>query len=144
MQIESVHCNAINGDGTLLLKADVDEPRETLQYCFYVYKGSETIHKSRYSPKSWLEYKVDALGKYQIKAFVRDTRSSETISSVAPYVLKEKYAWKLAEAQRVQRPLEGEIGVKLERLSPGVLRAEAAESCDCCAWRVWREGRETA
>ena len=99
MQIEAVHCNAINGDGTLLLKIDVDEPEKPLQYCFYIYKGSQTLYKSGYSQKDWLEFKVDDLGKYQIKAFVRDKESGEKYESVVSYILKPKYAWKLAEAK---------------------------------------------
>lgn len=144
MQIEAVHCNALNGDGTLLLKTDVDEPERPLQYCFYLYKGSETICKTPYDQKSWMEHKVEALGKYQIKAFVRDTETGQTISKVVPYVLKEKYAQKLAQALNTGPLPDGKIDVRLQQLSPGVLWAKAGRWCDRCAWRVFREGTEKA
>ncbi len=144
MQIKAVHCNAINGDGTLLLKVDIDEPEKPYRYCFYLYKGSETLFKSAYKPESWLEYRVEEFGKYQIKAFVRDPETRATVSQVVPYVLKEKYAWKLAESRKKEPQITGMIGVELERLSPGVFRASTPESCTRYAWRVFREGEETA
>ena len=143
MEIEAVHCNAINGDGTLLLKVDVDEPEKPFQYCFYIYKGSETLFKSAYKPESWLEYKAEEFGKYQIKAFVRDRETKAAVSRVVPYVLKEKYAWKLAESKKKEPPITGMLGVELERISPGVFRAGTALTCRRYAWRVFQEGKET-
>jgi len=96
MKIEEVSCFALKGDGTLLIKINMDKPDDSYRYCFYIYKGSETLFKSPYDRKSFLMYKVDEFGKYQIKAFVRNANGSEKDSMVIPYVVNKDNARELA------------------------------------------------
>ena len=124
MKIEEVTCFALRNNGTLLIKTEVDEPDESYRYCFYIYKGSETLYKSPYDRKSFLMWKADAFGKYQIKAFVRNSDGAEKDSMVISYVVNRSNARELDTEDEDQAPVN--INVSVEKLKEGVLMATAS------------------
>ena len=141
MKIEEVACFALRNNGTLLIKTEVDEPDESYRYCFYIYKGSETLYKSPYDRKSFLMYKADAFGKYQIKAFVRNSDGSERDSMVISYVVNRSNARELAAEEEAQPPVN--ITAAVEGIKDGVIMAAARgdlEEGDQFAWYVYQSG----
>ena len=141
MKIEEVTCFALRNNGTLLIKTEVDEPDESYRYCFYIYKGSETLYKSPYDRKSFLMWKADAFGKYQIKAFVRNSDGAEKDSMVISYVVNRSNARELDTEDEDQAPVN--INVSVEKLKEGVLMATASGDLPegtQFAWYVYHSG----
>lgn len=92
MKISEVTCFALNNDGTLLMKTEMETPDASFRYCFYIYRGTEVLHKSSYDKKSFLVYKVDQFGKYKIKAFVRNADGSEKDDLTIEYTVNRSNA----------------------------------------------------
>lgn len=142
MKIEEVTCFALRNNGTLLIKTEVDDPDESYRYCFYIYKGSETLYKSPYDRKSFLMYKADTFGKYQIKAFVRNADGSERDSMVISYVVNRSNARELA-VEEEQPPIN--IAVSVENIKNNVIMVAAQgdlEEGDQFAWYVYHSGNK--
>ena len=99
MEILEVTCFALKNNGTLLIKTEMETPDDSYRYCFYISYGSQTIYKSPYNAKSFLVYQADQLGKYTIKAFVRNADGSEKTSLSVDYVLTAENAAILAEKE---------------------------------------------
>lgn len=95
MKISEVTCFALKSDGTLLIKTEMETPDDSFRYCFYIYRGSEVVHKSPYDKKSFLVYKVDQFGKYKIKAFVRNSDGSQKENLSIEYTVNRSNAEKL-------------------------------------------------
>ena len=114
MKIKEVTCMALKNDGTLLIKTSADNVDDSYRYCFYIYKGSETLYKSPYDKKSFLMYKVDEYGKYQIKAFVRDANGTEKDCMVIPYIVNKGNARELSQEEIIDEIPE--INVNIEKI----------------------------
>lgn len=99
MVIEEIVCIPQKNDGTIIIKTEVDNPQVGLQYCWYIYKGSERVYNSSYRSRSYLLYTAEEYGKYQIKAFVRTADKSERAESVTSYVVTKENAKDLHAAQ---------------------------------------------
>ena len=144
MKIDEVTCFALRNDGTLLIKINMDNADDSYRYCFYIYKGSETIYKSPYDRKSFLMYKVDEFGKYQIKAFVRNADGSERDSMVIPYVVNKSNARELAGEEIIE--VIPVINVSIEKIRDNtvLVSAEGAINEDMqFAWYIYLdEGKE--
>lgn len=140
MRITEVTCMALKNDGTLLIKTTVDNPDDSYRYCFYIYKGSETLYKSHYDKKSFLMYKVEEFGKYQIKAFVRNSDGTERDSMVIPYVVNKSNARDISDEEIID--VIPTINVKLELLKSNTVLATANGDINDTmqyAWYIYRD-----
>ena len=123
MKILEVTCFALRNDGTLLIKTNMDQTDDSYRYCFYIYKGSETIFKSPYDRKSFLMYKVDEFGKYQIKAFVRNSDGTEKDSMVISYIVNKSNAKELAGDEVIE--IVPAITVNIEKIKDNTVLVTA-------------------
>ena len=140
MKIEEVTCFAIRNDGTLLIKTNLDHAEDSYRYCFYIYKGSETLFKSPYDRKSILMYKADEYGKYQIKAFVRNADGTEKDCMVIPYVVNKSNARELGGEETIE--IIPAIQVKIAAIngSTVLIVAEGAVNEDMLyAWYIYKD-----
>lgn len=97
MTITEINCFALRNDGTLLMKTEVANPRDDYRYCFYIYRDQELMFKSPYDTRSFFIYKVDRLGTYQIKGFVRNGEGTQKQSLAIKYTLTKSNAEKLSQ-----------------------------------------------
>ena len=72
MEITSLELFDLYGNGTLVMKTNVDEPDPSLRYAWYVKTGGSNIHKGSYQRNSFTAVQLNQLGTYVVKAFVRD------------------------------------------------------------------------
>lgn len=139
MRITEVTCMALKNDGTLLIKSAVDKPDASYRYCFYIYKGSETLYKSHYDKKSFLMYKVEEFGKYQIKAFVRNFDGSEKDSMVIPYVVNKSNARELAGEETIEVIPTIEVKIEIIKNNTVLVTAEGEINEDMqYAWYIYK------
>lgn len=80
MQINEVEAFDLRGDGTIVLKTRVKDDNN-IQYAWYIYYENHLLMKSGYGTKPFMEYKIFALGKYRIKAFVMNKETKEKEST---------------------------------------------------------------
>ena len=86
MKIREIEAFDLYGDGTLVLKTNLENADEQVQYAWYVKKGDRNIFKGSYQSKPFMAYKIPVLGAYTIKAFVKNKdgeKTEETITFVA-------------------------------------------------------------
>ncbi len=142
MKIEAITCLPTKTDGTLLIKTELDHAEEGARYCFYIYKGSERIHKTNYSSKSFTTYRVPAYGKYQIKAFVKNEDGSEKVDEIVSFVVNKANAKDLIAAQQKEKTgivIKDEL--KDESIIVAEMTGEAAEGFTY-AWYLYRAGEK--
>lgn len=72
MEITGVELFDLYGDGTLVIKTNVDKEDENLRYAWYVSENKELIYKGKYQSKPFTALQLKHLGSYTIKAFVMD------------------------------------------------------------------------
>ena len=140
MKIEEVTCMPLRNNGTLLIKTEVDQPDDSYRYAFYIYKGSETLLKSPYDRRSFIIYKAEAFGKYQIKAFVRNADGSERDNKVIAYVVNRGNARELDQDDANLPPIS--CVVTAEKSEGNVLTAKVSgdfEPDAQFAWYVYHE-----
>lgn len=140
MRIVEVTCFALRNDGTLLIKTNVDHADDSYRYCFYIYKGSETLFKSPYDKKSFLMHKVEEFGKYQIKAFVRNADGTEKETMVISYIVNKSNARELASEDSIE--VVPAIKILIEKIKFGtvLVTASGALSDDMqFAWYIYKE-----
>ena len=140
MTIEEINCFALRGDGTLLIKTEMDEVRAENLYCFYITDRQGKTFKAPYAKESFLLHQVEELGTYQIKAFVKDSVTGEKVISSLNYVLDGKKAWKLRkESQLASAQVTLEL---LEGLKPPSLlfkvKGELPKDTEIC-WYVYHD-----
>ena len=111
MKILEVTCFDLKNDGSLLIKSEMDEANPEYRYCFYIYKGSETLYKSPYDRKSFILYKAEQYGKHKIKAFVRNKDGSEKDECVIDYVVNKANARNLMSNEEQE---SSDISVKVD------------------------------
>lgn len=142
MRIEDITCLPRKSDGTILIKTEVDHPQDNLEYCFYIYKGSERIYTSPYQRKNFILYTAKAYGKYQIKAFVRAADKSARTESVTSYVVTRDNAKDLQAAQiRSEMRIHLYEGLASERVILAEVQG-SREVGDHYAWYVYQVGRD--
>lgn len=72
MEITGVELFDLYGDGTLVIKTNVDKEDENLRYAWYISENKELIYKGKYQSKPFTALQLKHLGSYTIKAFVMD------------------------------------------------------------------------
>lgn len=56
---------------TIIVKVNNDYKKSELEFAFYIYLNEENIYQGKYSSKKHIEFKIDKLGKYIIRTFVK-------------------------------------------------------------------------
>ena len=80
--IKDIVCSVWNDDGTLFCSAEVDGWTDDTRVCFYVYRAGDEqpVFKTAYGKNLHFKYVAGMLGKYIVKAFVRNNITGEKIS----------------------------------------------------------------
>lgn len=95
MIIKEIELFDLYGDGTLVMKTNVDTPTEDLRYTWYVKLNGQLIHKAGYQRNPFTAIHIDHLGKYVVKAFVRDA-NGEKVEEEVVFVANKKTSPQLA------------------------------------------------
>lgn len=72
MEIIRLDLFDLYGDGTLVMKTEVDEPDPSLRYAWYVKAYGQKIYETHYQRNPFTAAQLQHLGSYVVKAFVRD------------------------------------------------------------------------
>ena len=116
MKITDITCSAWNDDGTLFVSAEVDGCLGDVQFCFYIYRSDEKtpILETRYGKSPYLVYRVEWLGKYEIKCFAKNSAGEKT-SRIESFELTSANAKSLAQG----RPPESVVPAEFNWTSAG-------------------------
>jgi len=77
MKIKEIEAFDLYGDGTLVLKTNVEGKKNGLEYAWYIKRDGKLIFKSSYQLKDFIAFNIDKSGKYVIKAFVLENKSNK-------------------------------------------------------------------
>ena len=72
MEITGVELFDLYGDGTLVIKTNVDTEDKSLRYTWYVSENRELFYKGKYQEKPFTAIQLKHQGTYTVKAFVMD------------------------------------------------------------------------
>ena len=72
MEITGIELFDLYGDGTLVIKTNVDQEEDGLRYAWYVSENKELIYKGKYQSNPFTAIQLKHLGSYNVKAFVMD------------------------------------------------------------------------
>ena len=82
MKIKEIEAFDLYGDGTLVLKTNVDEPEDNLRYAWYVKLNNKIEHEVKYQKKSFAAVTLKQYGTYKVKAFVMNKDKEKVISEI--------------------------------------------------------------
>lgn len=94
MTINEVEVFDVDGDGTLVIKTNLDNTYEQTKFAWYIVFNGQTIYKSNYQRNPFISYKIEYLGTYTIKAFVKN--NDEKIQSETVFVANKRTSPHLA------------------------------------------------
>lgn len=136
MEITGVELFDLYGDGTLVIKTNVDQEDETLRYAWYISESKELIYKGKYQNKPFTAIQLKHLGSYTVKAFVMDGNGN-----------KAEFLTKFAANKRTSPKLPHPI----PQVTPSVTHISGAfwqfsvdanlEKNARIAWYVYQEGQ---
>lgn len=89
MEIKELELFDLYGDGTLVMKTNVDVPNDSLRFCWYIKEKGRLIYRGNYQRNSFSAFQLPHLGKYMIKAFVRDEQGEKAEIEVEFNVTKK-------------------------------------------------------
>ena len=72
MKIKEVDLFDLYGNGTLVMKTKVDNESSGIRFCWYVKEKGNVIYKGTFQRNSFSSFQLPHVGKYTIKAFVKD------------------------------------------------------------------------
>lgn len=139
MRINEIEVFDLFGDGTLVLKTNTDEESKTARYAWYVYYQGRLIHKTPYQAKSFLGVKVEKLGRYTVKAFVKD--EDEKIKDEIEVVLNRTTSPVLANNNKTVTL----ITIIVEKVTSNIMRFDVQGDFDentTFAWYIYSEGND--
>ena len=121
MKILNVDVFDLYGNGTLVLKTNMDEEKG-MKYAWYVSKDGENIYKSAYQLRPFMAYEIEQWGEYEIKAFVK-SKSGEKLTRKVLYISDRK----TSPALEPEMPVEPEaVPAAVEKAPVVVEEAPAA------------------
>jgi len=82
MEIREIEAFDLYGDGTLVLKTNVEGKKSELKYAWYIKKDGKFIFKSQYQLKNFIAFNIDKSGKYIIKAFVLENKENKIFKEI--------------------------------------------------------------
>lgn len=140
MNITKLEVFDLYGDGTLVLKTNVDKEANSLRYAWYVQKDKKTLYKSEYQDKPFLGYRISIPGKYKIKAFVRDILNKEKTQIEIEFLVNRKTSPLLMEEVKKLpsslQPVASQMYGEFWRFSVSGDLPQEAEY----AWYVYQQG----
>ena len=138
MKIKELELFDLYGDGTLVMKTNVDIPNDNFRFCWYIKEKGRLIYKGNYQRNCFLAFQLPHLGKYMIKAFVRDEQGEKVETEVEFYATK-KTSPQLALAESTITFL---VEPKVEHISGGFwcfqVEGELPENANF-AWYIYKE-----
>lgn len=138
--INNIEVFDVNGDGTLIIKTNLNDTYENAKFAWYISYNGHTIYKGAYQRNPYMSYKIESLGKYTIKSFVKtDT------DKINEEIVFE--ANKLTSPQLAIATTTSNIKIKpiAEKVSDGFWRfdVETPVSDDATyAWYIYRSNNE--
>ncbi|MDD3164311.1 MAG: PKD domain-containing protein [Oscillospiraceae bacterium] len=142
MEIKEIELFDLYGNGTLVMKTNVDAPTSAMRYAWYVKKDSKLIMKGVYQKEPFTACQLESRGLYTVKAFVRNGKE-EKVEQTATFRATAKTSPALASAAQQTPSLT--LTPKYEQISGAFwqFRAEGAfpENAEF-AWYLFREGEE--
>lgn len=128
------------GDGTLVMKTTVDQPGEAVRYAWYVKERGRNIGKSHYQASPYMGFRLEHLGRYVIKAFVRDEQG-QVITAEAEFAATKKTSPQLSQVKKAKF----QVTPVISHVSGPFWKFSVSESFDGdtkYAWYVFREGED--
>ena len=141
MKIATVDVLDLFGDGTLVMKTTVDEPGTAMRYAFYVKEYGKNIFKSAYQTCPYMGFRLEHLGSYTVKAFVRDG-AGEIITKEAEFTATKKTSPKLIQVKKASfsvTPVVSHVSGVFWQFSIN----ETFEDGSKYAWYIYQEGSDT-
>lgn len=137
MKIVSLDLFDLFGDGTLVMKTNVDEPDSAFRYAWYIKEDGKNIYKGHYQRNPYAAFQLKRLGSYSVKAYVRDG-NGETVTAEAEFTATKKTSPQLAQPQKVQFTVTPSVS----HVSGAFWQFSIAENFDNAkyAWYVYQEG----
>ena len=137
MKIRDVDVFDLYGDGTLVIKTNVEDAGEGVRYAWYVKQGKRNVFKGTYQAKPFMSYDIPAIGTYVVKAFVKN-QAGEKAEKEVTFNANRRTSPLLVSAASL--PLEGapeieHISGPFYRMS---LRQNLPESARY-AWYIYRK-----
>lgn len=98
MTINEIELFDLYGNGTLVMKTNVEEPRDDLRYTWYVKSNGQLIYKGTYQRNPFTAIQIEHLGLYVVRAFVRDGEGNK-VELAAEFCASKKTSPVLAAAE---------------------------------------------
>lgn len=98
MKIRELELFDLFGDGTLVMKTNMDAEYENLGYAWYVEHKGKVIYKGQYQVKPFTAFQLPHLGDFKVKAFVRQ-KDGERVILEQTFRADHKTSPKLAESE---------------------------------------------
>ena len=115
MNIRELELFDLFGDGTLVMKTNLDGEYENVGYTWYVEHKGKVIYKGQYQVKPFAAFRLPHQGEYKVKAFVRQ-KNGERLVLEQTFEANHKTSPKLA-AEEENLPLR--VHPSVEHISGG-------------------------
>lgn len=85
MKIQAIDVFDLYGDGTLVMRTVMEEPKEELQYAWHIMEGRKTLFKIPYQARPFTAWQMPYRGVWTVKAFARDHETKEKIKATVDF-----------------------------------------------------------
>lgn len=141
MEIIHVEVFDLFGDGTLVLKTDLDNADENIRYAWYISFGKNPPEKTKYLKNNFLGWEISDPGVYKIKAWAMNIVTKEKVSKEVTFTVNRITSPVLFESFDEQKNMH----VDVFHVEGAVWRITALgdlpEYADY-AWYVYRDGED--
>lgn len=96
VKIREIDVFDLYGDGTLVMKTNLEKSEKNLSYAWHVIHDGDTIYKSSYQQHPFTTCKVEQQGLYLVKAMVKNAEGENVVSKVN-LTLNQKTSPKLSK-----------------------------------------------
>lgn len=139
--INNIEVFDVNGDGTLIIKTNLNDTYENAKFAWYISYNGHTIYKSAYQKNPYMSYKVENLGKYMIKSFVKT--ETEKVQEEVIFDATRSTSPKLVTETKAEKTAIVPIA---ENINRGFWRFDIREPLSdgtTYAWYLFKENDET-
>ena len=141
MKIREIEAFDLYGDGTLVIKTNMEEEEEGLRYAWHIMQNRRTIFKIPYQVRPYAVWHIPQRNSYFVKAFVKNA-AGERIQEVITFTADRHTSPKLEAPEEkllTEPPVVENISGPFYKL---YLRQTFPENAQY-AWYVYRVGDET-
>lgn len=136
MKITGLDLFDLYGDGTLVMKTAVEGADASTRYTWYVKEAGKVIYKGAYQVRPFAAVKLEHLGNYTVKAFVRDGAGNKLELEI-PFAATQHTSPKLSQAEAFP------VTPVITHISGGFWQFSVKESFapgSKFAWYIYQEG----